>query len=392
MEKFRLAVIQTHPIQYYSPFYRLLSAEDEFVVKVFYTWPQAAKGFFDPKFKKRIRWDIPLLEGYEFEMVKNISPRPGSQSFFGTVNPALIKTVRSWNPDAVMVVGWRHYSHLRAMVYFKGKVPVLFRGDSTLLDEQPGIKQKLRRIVLKTVYRFTDYALYVGTQNKKYFLAHGLKPEQLVFVPHAVENSRFYDTDGSKERQARQWRRELGINERNLVFLYAGKFEPKKNVSLLVRAFRSLSVEDLRLVLVGSGEKEAELRQLATGDSRIIFLPFQNQSKMPLVYRLGDVFVLPSAWEETWGLAVNEAMASGRAVLVSDRVGCAVDLVKPGLNGYIFQSGNEQDLSEKMRLFSIEKALQMGQKSRAIIKEWSYEKGVRELQKLLKLIKFKNRE
>ena len=387
MKKTRLAIIQTHPIQYYSPLYRRMAENPVFDFKVFYTWPQAADGFFDPKFKTVVKWDIPLLEGYDYEMVKNISRNPGSQRFFGVINPDLLSAVEQWQPDAVLIIGWKHYSHLRAMMHFKGRIPVLFRGDSTLLDEQPGMKQKLRRFVLKSVYRYVDYALYVGTENKKYFLAHGLVPEQLVFFPHAVENGRFYDPDGIKQRQALEWRQKLGIKPEDLTFIYAGKFEPKKNVSLLVQAFRRLKGENLRLILVGSGERERLLRQLAAADNRIVFLPFQNQSRMPLVYRLADVFVLPSAWGETWGLAINEAMASGRAVLVSDRVGCAADLVKSGINGYIFQSGNQQDLAEKMQLFSVEKARRMGRESREIIEDWSYQKGIEELQRLFKLLK-----
>ena len=68
---------------------------------------------------------------------------------------------------------------------------------------------------------------------------------------------------------------------------------------------------------------------------------------MPIVYRLGDVFVLPSKGPiETWGLSVNEAMACSRAIIVSDRCGCGVDLVKEGINGYIFKRKSVKDLLE----------------------------------------------
>jgi glycosyltransferase involved in cell wall biosynthesis len=112
------------------------------------------------------------------------------------------------------------------------------------------------------------------------------------------------------------------------VLLYAGKFERKKQPLELMRAVRGLSDPRIVLVMVGGGELQGEVRALAGEDpQRFRVLPFQNQTRMPLVYRLGDLCVLPSACGETWGLAVNEAMASSRAVLVSDRVGCAQDLV-----------------------------------------------------------------
>jgi len=104
----------------------------------------------------------------------------------------------------------------------------------------------------------------------------------------------------------------------------------------LMRAVRRLRNPGVILVMAGSGELQGAVNKLAGEDPQYFrVLPFQNQSKMPLVYRLGDLCVLPSAFGETWGLAVNEAMASGRPVLVSDRVGCAQDLVNPS-NGLVF--------------------------------------------------------
>ena len=94
-------------------------------------------------------------------------------------------------------------------------------------------------------------------------------------------------------------------------------------------------------------------------------MDFQSQQKHPAVYQACDLFCLPSRGPgETWGLAVNEAMASGKAVLVSDKVGCATDLVKEGVNGYVFESGNEGDLFEKLEVLVADKERlsTMGQK------------------------------
>ena len=161
----KLAVIITHPIQYYSPLFKLLTERKNMQIMVFYTWEQSKEKIYDKKFDREIQWDIPLLEGYDYTFVKNISKKPGSGTFKGVINPTLIKEIKSWKADAIMAFGWNHHSHLRAMRYFKGKIPVYFRGDSTLLDEAPGIKTILRRIWLKYVYRFIDFALYLGTNN-----------------------------------------------------------------------------------------------------------------------------------------------------------------------------------------------------------------------------------
>ena len=117
-----------------------------------------------------------------------------------------------------------------------------------------------------------------------------------------------------------------------------------------MRAVKDHDDSNVMLVMVGDGELGDQVRQIAqSAPDRFRVLPFQNQSRMPLVYRLGDLFVLPSVYNETWGLAVNEAIACGRPVLVSDMVGCAPDLVKPGRTGEIFHADDWGDFRGKLK-------------------------------------------
>ena len=383
----KLAIITTHPIQYYAPIFRLLSTDDEIETKVFYTWSQSKEGLkYDPGFGKRIEWDIPLLDGYDYTFVKNTSAKPGSHHFFGIKSPTLIAEIESWKPDAVLVIGWSFVSHLQCIRHFHKKIPVLFRGDSTLLDEKPGIKMMLRRLFLKWAYSHVDVAFYVGTNNKAYFLKHGLKNEQLVFAPHAVDNGRFGENATDKEMEAKAWRSKLGIAASDLVFLFAGKLEPKKNPAILIESFSEIKNEKIKLVLLGDGILKEQLKSLSKNDERISFVEFQNQQEMPVVYRMADVFVLPSMGPgETWGLAVNEAMACGRAVIVSNRCGCAADLVLDDTNGYIFKSGDKQDLNAKMKkMIDAEKTTLMKVQSLRIIKDWSFENIVNAIVKVVK--------
>jgi len=119
-------------------------------------------------------------------------------------------------------------------------------------------------------------------------------------------------------------------------------------------------------------------------NERIHFLHFQNQTQMPFVYQACNLFCLPSR-SETWGLAVNEAMACGKAILVSNKVGCAVDLVKAGINGEIFQSDNKKDLKNKLLFLANDKArlIEMGQESNKIIQSWSFENQAKQILNLL---------
>lgn len=376
----KLAIITTHPIQYNAPWFKLLSAKEGIHIKVFYTWSQRQTEFFDDNFGKEIKWDIPLLDGYDYTFVPNTAKKPGNKSFWGIKCPTLIPRILEYSPTHILIFGWNYYAHLKAMWYFKGKIPVWFRGDSTLLDEKRGLKIILRRLILKLVYQYVDKAFYVGQNNKNYFLKHGLTESQLIFAPHAIDIERFGNNHAiNYEALAKQWKFELGINESDFVILYCGKFESKKNPLLLLATFLNIKRDQtnshLKLIFTGGGILERKLKLLANNHKDVIFLPFQNQSKMPIVYRLAKVFCLPSQGPgETWGLAVNEAMACGRPVLVSDKVGCAVDLINEN-SGCIFKSGDKLSLFDSLDSIVERWTKPDGYNSNVIrshISKWSY--------------------
>lgn len=369
----KLAILITHPIQYYVPLFRLLAQECQ--LKVFYSWGKEGLGEkYDPDFKQKVSWDIPLLDGYDFEVLENTAAKPGSHHFMGIQNPNLIAEIENFKPDALIIYGWSYHSHLKAIRYFSKKIPLGFRGDSTLLDDQKNIKSKLRKLFLTWLYQKIDLFFYVGQANKAYFEKFGAKAAQLIFAPHAIENSRFNKIDLSPKVN---FRSTLNIPKEAILILFAGKFESKKNPTLLLNAFKNINLPDVHLLLVGNGHLENSLKEqvLDQNIERVHFLNFQNQSQMPALYQSCDLFCLPSNGPgETWGLAINEAMATGKAVLASDKVGCAVDLVNAE-NGAIFKHNNLNDLTEKLIFLCANKALllQMGSKSKEIIQNWTME-------------------
>ena len=407
----RLAIVITHPIQYYVPIFRLLSQNCE--LKVFYTWGLGGiKAKHDPGFGKTIAWDLPMLEGYNYELLENIAVSPGSHHGKGIVNPDIISKIERFSPNAILVYGYIYQSHFKVMSHFKGKIPIWFRGDSTLLDKQSGLKEIAKKLYLKWVYNQVDKAFYVGTNNKSYFKRYGLKDKQLIFAPHAIDNQRFAE---DRRLEATQLRETLDIREHDILILFAGKLEPKKNPALLLEAFMRLCTKKnetdfsttvemtaekemarkggIHLLFVGNGILEEQLKKkaeryfdrLSMTNTNVLndevvnpiqFMDFQNQTQMPVVYQACDIFCLPRQGPgETWGLAINEAMAAGKAIVASDKVGCAVDLVKTGLNGYIFKSGSVADLERKLSLLiSRPKSIRsFGEQSKSIIQQWSFE-------------------
>lgn len=381
----RLAIVTTHPIQYNAPWFRLLAQQTGIELKVFYTWEESQTiAKYDPGFGRVVEWDIPLLDGYEYTFVKNVAPNQGSHHFKGIDTPTLNKEIEQWKADTVLVFGWAYKSHLSCLRYFKGKIPVLFRGDSTLLDRTSGVKELLKKILLRFVYRHIDYALYVGTNNKKYFLEHGVKEHQLIYVPHAIENERFTDSAGDYIARANIWKKELGIDDCfNIVF--AGKLEPKKNPEYLLKLASKMPDQNLRFVFVGNGILEESLKNQARADKRILFVGFQNQQNMPLVYRLANVFVLPSNGPgETWGLAINEAMACGVPVVASDKAGGAIDLING--NGLLISPTDVNTCVEYIMSLMSDKKMEQTQSERSLslVQHYSFQAIVENISSLLR--------
>jgi glycosyltransferase involved in cell wall biosynthesis len=333
----RLAIVLSHPVQYYSPWFRWLRAHTDLAFRVFYLWEFGVTAQRDPQFEATFRWDVDLLSGYESEFVPNVARDPGTHHFGGLDNPDLPRRLEAWRPDAVLLFGYNWRSHVRVVRWARRRrVPLVFRGDSHLLGR--GAPPWPRRWLLRLLYRRFAAVTYVGAANRDYFLALGVPPERLFFAPHSVDAARFDPADPATAAAAAALRASLGLGERRVV-LFAGKFVPAKQPAELLQAFLDLAPADAALVFVGDGPEKERLTALAAArpDLAVRFLPFANQSEMPARYRLADVFALPSRGHyETWGLAVNEAMHLGVPCLVSDVVGCQRDLVLPGQTGWVF--------------------------------------------------------
>jgi glycosyltransferase involved in cell wall biosynthesis len=351
-------------------------------IKVFYTWGQAQGKVHDKDFGIEREWDIDLLSGYDHVFVKNIATAPGSHHYNGIINPSLISEVKIFNPDKIIVYGWKFNSHLKLLRHFKGKILLYFRGDSTLLDEPAGfsLKKVLRKLLLQWVYRHVDYVLSPGTVSDVYFLNAGLSANQIIRAPHAVDNQRFtfaFLGNESYDEQAKLWRKKLGFINDDIVFLFAGKLQALKNPELLIKAFSRLRLKykNVNLIMAGNGVLENELKSkysLSIDSFKSLqFIPFQNQSRMPILYRVCNIFVLPSN-SETWGLAINEAMACGRPVIVSDKCGAAADIVKNAENGFVFKAGDESELLSCMEKMILGDTRSMGAKAFETVQQFSY--------------------
>ncbi|HEY4302447.1 MAG TPA: glycosyltransferase family 4 protein [Candidatus Didemnitutus sp.] len=332
----RLAVVLSHPVQYYSPWFRWMRVRAGIDLRVFYLWNSGVTAQTDRGFGIPVTWDVDLLQGYESEFVPNRAADPGTHHFRGLDNPGIGDRLAAWRPDAILLFGYNWLTHQRVIRWARGRgLPLVFRGDSHFLGRGgPGL---LRGLALRFVYRkFAAFAT-VGKANADYFRTLGVPENRLFFAPHAVDHTRFDPNEAAAVGHARRERTELGLEGRRVI-LFAGKFQPAKQPLELLEAFQSVAGPGDALVLAGEGPERERLHAVAarTPNLAIRFLPFANQSEMPSRYLLADVFALPSRGHyETWGLAVNEAMHLGRPCLVTDRVGCQRDLVETGRTGWV---------------------------------------------------------
>lgn len=348
----RLAIVLSHPTQYYSPWFRWLRAHTTLVFRVFYLWDFGVAARRDPQFGTTFQWDVDLLSGYDHEFVPNVARDAGTHHFRGLQNPNLIARLAAWQPTAVLFFGYKWASPLRAILWARRSgLKLLFRGDSHFLGRgAPALPQ---RLLLRALYAQFDAMLCVGAANQDYFRRLGVPERSLYFSPHAVNDAWFNPALQPHHERAEQLRRELNLAPDALVVLFAGKFVAAKQPRELLEAFLAVRATTPRaaLVFVGDGPEKRALIDLArqAPAGTVHFLPFANQSEMPARYLLADIFALPSRGHyETWGLAVNEAMHLGVPPLVSDLVGCQRDLVTDGTTGWVFNSHEPDALRVKL--------------------------------------------
>ncbi|MFQ5668834.1 MAG: glycosyltransferase family 4 protein, partial [Candidatus Binatia bacterium] len=341
-----LTVVMTHPVQYFAPWFRHIAqhCRDIDLTVLYATAPTPAQQ--GAAFGHAFQWDVPLTDGYHCRVVRR--PRPdddvSSERFWGLDVPEIRAAIRKSNPDVVLVPGWHSVTLLRALWASRRLgVPVLYRGDTNLNGAPGGGRRAAWTAKTWCLLRLFDGYLSVGQRAREYLLRFGVPASRVFDAPHCVDNRCFAATRPSLGDRCAAGPA-LGAGADDFVVLFVGKFETKKRPPDLIRAVAL--VPDARLIVAGSRRLEAACRAEAQRlGVRSAWLGFVNQSELGKVYAAADCLVLPSDGTETWGLVVNEALAAGLPCVVSDRVGCAPDLVSPGETGEIFPMGDISGLA-----------------------------------------------
>jgi 1,2-diacylglycerol 3-alpha-glucosyltransferase len=252
-------------------------------------------------------------------------------------------------PSAIAISGYGHRAMRHASTWARR------RGAKTILiSDSHGRNLRryawLERIKKAFVKRHFDAAFVSGAYAARYAESLGIPGHRIWRGYDVVDNDHFAAGARRARAGAAAARAALGLPERYLLFV--GRFSPEKNLPRLIKAFEracvSPTLDGWSLVLVGGGPLEPELRRLADPlGSRVAWVPFQQLERIPAYYGLAEALVLPSL-NDTWGLVVNEGMAAGLPIVISQQCGCVPELVFPGLNGYVI---NEEDVADMAGAF-----------------------------------------
>jgi len=371
---YKVGFLTTHPIQYQVPVFQELSKIPEIDLTVFYCMipdeQQQGDGF-----GVKFTWDVPLLEGYTYEVLENVAKEPSVTKFTGCDTPGIWGIVRDRGFDACIVNGWVVKSCIQLLMACRRYgVPCIVRGESNAMRPRSWQIKIIHRVLLKQYSAF----LAIGKSNMDFYLNYGIPQEKIFGAPYGVDNEKLGSQADAlaseRDRLRAAWKIPIGAT----TFLYCAKFIGKKRPLDLMEAF-SLALqrtggEGIHLLMVGDGELRHECERIA--DERklpVTFAGFLNQSEIVSAYVASDCLILPSDYGETWGLVVNEAMACGLPAIVSDRVGCHPDLIRPGQTGEIFPFGDIKALAGLIASYDSKtnRLADMGRKAQELIRRYS---------------------
>lgn len=376
---YRLAVLTSHPIQYQAPLWRKLATHPQIDLSVYFCSKLGLVEQLDPEFGVKLKWDIPLLDGYGYKFLRNFSPIAKRGGFWSFLNLGIIREVFIERFDALFVHSYALATNLMAIVVSRALgTKVLVRNELHLGVRTSRSRRWIKSLVLPRVFRLCDGFMAIGTLNKEYLIHCGAPEHKIFLMPYAVNNEWFFAQREKLAPLHSQLKGELGLDGRKVI-LYVGKLLERKHPMDLIKAVERLSRTDIALVIVGDGAQrrycEEYCRERHMSDS-VRFMGFRNQKELAPFYTLADVLVLPSE-REPWGLVINEAMCFGLPVICTTQVGAWPDLVRHGDNGFVYEAGDIDALRQYLGLALADGARErMGRVSIEMIQKWGYAQDV----------------
>jgi glycosyltransferase involved in cell wall biosynthesis len=362
----------SHPTQHHAPMFRDLARVPGLEVKVFYAFDHGVRESYDPGFDARFAWDVPLLDGYEHEILRpGYSPR--RFGFWETDSPTLPGRLQAFSPHALWVHGYSQRLCWRAVSWARRRCAIVFFGDSELVHHRRLTARAAKRAILGHFFRQCDAFATIGDNNEAYYRHYGVPEAKLFRGAYPVDVTRF--TRALRATGRMEMRRRYGLAEDDFVVVALGKLERRKRPQDLVEALSRLGPGvPARALFIGDGPERGAVLELARRrgfEQRVAITGFVNQREIPVALQAGDALAMMSDCDPH-PLAVTEALAVGLPIIVSDRVGCVgpTDTARPDVNAIVYACGDAGELARAIARLAGDGRLRRGmaEASRRIVK------------------------
>ncbi|MEH2277223.1 MAG: glycosyltransferase family 4 protein [Nostoc sp.] len=349
----KLAILLTHPVQYFAPVFRELAQQPNLQLKVFFGCNHGVIPREDPNFGVVFQWDCQPTAGFEHEFLSHnyLEDLKGLRGI--RLATKAFTAINRYQPDAVLIFAYSPtFITVSTLLLCLAGHKLMLRADTT--DEalsRSYIQDKIRQLFLSFYYRQFTHFFPIGTDSINHYLRMGVDKSRMTLAHYAIDTEFFQKQVDFWLPQRETLRANAGIGEQDHVLIYCGKMFPPKNPLIIPDALENLSPLEKQKIwffAVGDGElrEEFERRIKVQLGERAIFVGFKNQSELGRYYATADTLILPSQTGETWGLVVNEALHFGLRVIVSNKVGCAKELITDIELGRIFSSNNFFELAK----------------------------------------------
>ncbi len=380
MPRCRLAVLATHPIHYQIALVRRLQQVPGLDVTVLFCSRFGLSRQMDHTFGRSVQWyDESVLAGYAHRFLRNYSWEPTPRSIWGTINPGILRELRRGRYDALLVQGYAGITEWLAMLSARAAgCRVLFRGEVACPPDRSWGRRQLQQAVIRMLSKTVDLFLPIGIRSQECYHQAGIAADRLALAPYAVDNESLFAEARRWDGQRPALRRTLGIPDDLPVILYVSKLTARKRPMDLLEAFRPWQSRAY-LLFVGDGPLKPVIECQVAREriAHVQCVGFHRPEDLGRWYGIGDLFVLPSAYE-SWGLVINEAMCFSLPIVTTHGVSSSADLVGAGDNGLLYAPGNLQVLGEALGALVDDPArrVRMGQRSRERIGAWNLQASV----------------
>jgi len=377
----RLALLIGTPVPAKIALYRRLAAEPALDFTVIYASAEGLRAF-DGGYGT-VQWDVDLTTGYRARFLRRADVNPGLGGRTWSVRDAdVVSEIVRGRFDVLALGGYNSLTYLlgAAAQRAQGR-PLLFREEQTLLEPRSLTTTLVKEVALRLLFAHGS-ALYISRENRRWFEHYGVAPDRLFPTPYTVDNAELQAAARRLTPERDRLRRSFGIDSAaGPVILSVGRLVPKKQPLFLLDAFRRVRERmPCSLLVVGSGEAEAQLREQVARDRipDVKLAGFVNRSRIAEAYAAADVFALLSRAHETFGLAVPEAMNFRLPIVVSEKVGCAADLVADGLNGFVVSPTDPRPAAAVLARLAADASLRraMGDASLRRLDTWGLDETV----------------